>query len=294
MATILVTPRSVTKAGGHPALDALTQAGHRCVLSTPGQLPDEAELCSLLPGCAGYLAGVEPVSAQALEAASQLRVISRNGTGVDNVDLDAAQRRGIEVCRAAGANARGVAELAVAHLFALARSIPFSDAVLKQGAWERRKGVELEGKTLGLVGCGMIGRLVANMALAMGMRVRAYDVQPMPNHGFAGDFAYAPLDTVLTEADFISLHCPPSPDGRPLLDASRLDSLKPGAYIVNTARAGLIDSDALLRALGSGQAAGAAIDVFEEEPPRNAPLVRHARVIASPHIGGFTLSLIHI
>ena len=234
---ILVTPRSVTR-GGHPSLDRVRSAGFEVVFCTAGQQPGEDQLRSLLPGCVGYLAGVEPVTARVLEAADVLRIISRNGTGVDNVDLAAAQARGIAVLRAEGANARGVAELAIGHLFALARGVVPSDAALKRGGWERQaQGVELEGKTLGLAGCGRVGRLVAQMALSLGMKVVAYD--PYPDSGFApGDgFRYAPLEQVFAEADFLSLHCPPIADGQPLLNATSLKKLKRGVFLINTARA---------------------------------------------------------
>ncbi len=284
MARVLVTPRSVTK-GGHPALARIEAAGHEVVFCTPGQQPDEAELLRLLPGCEGYLAGVEPITARVLEAAAGLRVVSRNGTGIDNIDLAAAERLGISVCRAEGANARGVAELTLGLILALARSIPFSDAALKKGGWERRKGIELIGRRLGVVGCGRIGRTVAEFGLALGMEVVAYDVCPPPSLMPPG-FRYASLDEVLAQADVLTLHCPPL--GRPLIDADALGRMKPGVLIVNTARHELIDADALLAALERGTVAGAAIDVYAKEPPGCDPLASHPRVIATPHIGGFT------
>jgi phosphoglycerate dehydrogenase-like enzyme len=288
MTKILVTPRSVS-AEGHPSLDALSAAGHEIVFAAPGRQPTEDELIAALPGCGGYLAGVEKITARALEAADVLKVISRNGTGVDNIDLDAAARRGIAVCRAEGVNARGVAELAVADVFALARWLPSSDAAIKAGGWQRRKGIELRGRTLGLVGCGKIGRLVAEMALALGMNVVAYDVFRDESFAPSDRFRFAAFDEVLGESDVISLHCPAREDGRPLLDAAALAKTRRGVFLVNTARASLIDSAALLAALEGGQVAGAAVDVFETEPPGQRDLLaRHDRVIATPHIGSFT------
>jgi phosphoglycerate dehydrogenase-like enzyme len=283
---VLVTPRSITRGGGHPALKALRDAGHEVVLSTASQQPAEDELLRRLPGCAGYLAGVEPVTAAVLEAASDLRVISRNGVGVDNIDLAAADRLGIRVCTTPGANARGVAELALGLVFSLARAIPQSDRTVKAGAWERSKGIELAGRTLGVVGCGAIGRRVCELALGMGMQVAAHD--PLADASFAPGpaFTYAALEDVLARADVLTLHCPAG--GRPLLDAAALARMKPGAFIVNTARAALIDRAALLAALDEGRVAGAALDVFDEEPPVGDPLAAHPRVIATPHVGGFT------
>jgi D-3-phosphoglycerate dehydrogenase len=284
-AKILLTPRSVTRQG-HPSLARLEEAGFELVLSRPGETPQEDDLIGLLPGCVGWIAGVETVSARVLQSAPDLRVISRNGTGADTIDLAAAGRLGIKVLRAEGANARGVAELTMALMLALARSIPATDRSLKAGRWERHKGFELEGKTLGLIGCGTIGRLVTGFAAALGMRVLAYDPVPAWADAPAG-FQYAGLADVFRQSDILSLHCPPPPDG-PLLDAVTLASLKKGVCLINTARAGLLDTEATLAALASGHVAGVALDVFEPEPPSDRRLLEHPRVIATPHIGGFT------
>lgn len=287
MARILVTPRSVTQ-HGHPALGRLAAAGHQVVLGPAGRQPSAAELRQLLPGCAGYLAGVEPIDAALLAAATSLRAISRNGTGVDNIDLAAANAHGITVLRAEGANARGVAELTLGLIFALSRQIPSTDAALKRGEWTRQPGLELEDKTLGLIGCGRVGQIVARIAGALGMQVVAHD--PVAEGKFnPGSFLrFTSLDNVVGKADILSLHCPPSSDGKPLLDAFRIGPAKHGVLIVNTARFDLIDPAALLAALNCGQVAGLALDVFDQEPPQDQALVRHPKVIATAHIGGFT------
>jgi D-3-phosphoglycerate dehydrogenase / 2-oxoglutarate reductase len=284
---ILVTPRSVTTAG-HPSLARLADAGHTIVFGPPGRHPTEEELVELLPPCIGYLAGVERITLRVLEAATDLRAISRNGAGVDNIDLAAARARGIAVSRAEGANARGVAELTIAFLLALARRLPFSDASLKNGKWERAGGIELEGKTLGLIGCGRVGRLAAEMALGMGMQVLAFDPKPDASFHPSPRFRFAEISEVLSLADFLSFHCPPAPGGGPLLNAETLRKTKRGVFVVNTARFDLFDADALLKALDDGHVAGVAIDVFDHEPPDDFSLVKHPRVIATPHIGGFT------
>jgi len=280
---ILVTPRSLTTSG-HPALDRLTAAGYDIVLGPSGKMPTTEDLVRLLPGCVGWLAGVERITADVLAAAPDLRVIARNGTGVDAIDLDAARRRGIDVRRAEGANARGVAELAIGLVLALARSIPFSDAAIKAGGWERRKGIELEGKTLGVVGCGKIGRIVAHLALGFEMRVIGHD----PFAKASADLPLLPLDELLAASDVISLHCPPPADGTPLLDARRLALTKPGVLVVNTARHELIDIPELGAAIDRGHVAGAALDVFDAEPPLDRAHLASSRIIATPHIGGFT------
>lgn len=284
MGRILVTPRSITAAGDHPALTPLREAGYELVFTTPGRQPDTAELRAKLPGCAGYLAGVEPITAEVLDAARELRVISRNGVGVDNIDHAATARRRITICRAESANSRGVAELTIGLLFALARWIPMSDAAIKSGGWTRRTGFELEGRTLGVIGCGRIGRAVAALAAGLGVRVLGYDPHPTPG----ATLEVTSLDDLLSRSDVLTLHCPPAEDGRPILDAHRLSRTRHGVYLINTARHNLIDRAALRAALDSGQVAGVALDVFESEPPSDLDLLRSDRVIATPHIGGLT------
>ncbi len=283
---ILVTPRSITKEG-HPALAKLESAGFEWVSCAKGRQPTEEELLELLPGCVGYFAGVEPVSARVLQSASDLKVISRNGVGVSSIDLGAAKRQGIRVLTTPGANARGVAELTFAHMLALARGLCFGDRSLKAGGWDREKGFELQDRQLGLVGCGAIGRIVSELAIAFGMRVRAYDLYPDPNFHPQG-FDYAPLDEVLADSDVISFHCPPPADGKPLVDEAFLAKVKPGALLVNTARGELLDENAVLAALDSGQIFGLGLDAHRGEPPSDRSLLEHPRVLATAHIGGFT------
>ena len=284
---ILITPRSLTEKG-HPALDRLVEAGYELVLSAPGKQPDEAQLLELLPDCVGYLAGVEKITARILESAKQLRVISRNGVGSDAIDHAAADRLNIKICITPGANSRGVAELAIALLLNIVRSVSASDAVLKSGQWKRAQGVELQGRTLGVIGCGQIGRQVATMAIGMGMRVLGYDVFQDPAFNPGPGFAFADLEELLSKSDAISLHCPMKADGLPLLDRAAMKHFKKGIWLVNTARAGLVCEEAALEALEDGRIAGFATDVFPEEPPTNLCLVGHPRVTATPHIGGFT------
>ena len=286
MSKVLVTPRSLTK-DGHPSLDLLREAGFEVVFSTPGKQPDEEELLALLPGCVGYLAGVEKVSARILGSAKELRVISRYGTGTDKIDMDAANRLNIRVCRTEGANARGVAELTLGLIFALVRSIPFSDHELKNKRWERRRGIELENRTLGLIGCGEIGQRTALLAIGAEMKVIAY--RRHPDYSFSpANFNYVALEDLFERSDIISLHCPPSESGKSLIDSQAISKMKEGVYLVNTARASLLDQQAVLEALQKGRLAGVALDVFDPEPPSDYELVIDSRVIATPHIGGFT------
>ena len=285
---ILISPRSLTRAGGHPALARFTEAGYELVFAPAGRQPTEAELLEILPGCVGFLAGVEPISARVLDAADGLKVIGRNGTGVSNIDLAKADELEIAICRAEGANARGVAELTLGHILAAVRSIPFADAALKGERWERRKGIELQGRTLGLVGCGSIGRIVARFAVAMDMTVLAYDLYPDASFQPSERFRYCELVELFERSDIISLHCPPAEDGRPIVNADTIARTKRGVYLINTARAALMDRDAVLAGLDAEQIAGVVVDAFDSEPPTDWRLVKHPRVIATPHIGGFT------
>lgn len=284
MSRILVTPRSLTRAPV-PELAPLEEAGHTLVFSTPGTLPGEEELRRLVPGCVGWLAGVEPITAHVLEAADALVAISRNGVGVDNVDLEAASERSIAVLRATGANASGVAELTLALALAALREIPRHDAAVKSGSLERFRGGELAGRTLGVVGIGAIGRIVAELGAALGMRVLAYDIAP-PD-GLPPGVAFTELDDVVAASDVLTLHCPPLPDGRPLLGAPELERLRPGAVLVNTARAALLDAAAVLAALERGALRAYATDAIDD-PAEDAALLRHPRTIATPHIGSYT------
>lgn len=282
---IAVTPRSLSRSG-HPTLDALTQAGYEVIFPTPGRQPALDDLRQFLPECVGYLAGVEPIPGEVLALCPHLKVISRNGVGVDNVDLVAAQRLGIAVEKAAGANSRGVAELAIALMLSGLRAVPWSDRQIKEGGWARREGIEVCGRTLGVVGCGQIGKFVVGMALGLGMAGRAYDLYPDAAFRPAGDFAYVTLPELFAAADVVSLHAPPSQ--QPIIDAPALAQMKPNAFLVNTARAALVDEQAILQALETGRLRGYATDVFDREPPEMTPLLRHERVIATPHAGGLT------
>jgi D-3-phosphoglycerate dehydrogenase / 2-oxoglutarate reductase len=287
MAKILVTPRSLT-ANPHEAVERLRAAGHHVVYSTAGTLPDEAELLALIEGVEAWLAGVEAVSPAVIGAARALRAISRNGVGVDNLPLDALADRGIAVRTADGANASGVAELAIGLMLAALRQIPQVDAGVKAGGWPRPRGREIRSATVGVVGCGAIGGEVARLAGALGANIVGFDpVRPALDVA-PGRLAYAELPALFAGADIVTLHCPPPRDGRPLIGARELATFKPNAILINTARAGLVDEAAVIAALDQGRLATYAADVFAEEPPQSLRLAGHPKVIATSHIGGFT------
>jgi D-3-phosphoglycerate dehydrogenase len=230
------------------------------------------------------------VTGDILDAGTRLRVVGRAGTGVDNIDLGAATSRGIIVVNAPASNSIAVAELTIGLLISLARQVPQAHASLAAGRWERGKfmGTELRGKTLGLLGFGRIGSEVARRARALEMRVLAYD--PMIAHDRAIQLGVEPvtLEELLHESDVISLHIPLVESTRHILNADRLGEMRRGAWVINCARGGLIDEGALWDALESGQIGGAALDVWEKEPPTDSPLLTHPRVIGLPHLGAST------
>jgi D-3-phosphoglycerate dehydrogenase len=230
------------------------------------------------------------VDERLIASAPRLRVIARAGTGIDNVDLDAASARGILVMNAPGGNSVSVAEHALALMLSMARAVPTADAAMKQNVWDKKRltGAELRGKTLGLVGLGRIGQEVAARARAFGMRIVAHD--PFISEEIAASLGIelVSLDEMCGRADFISLHIPATTDTRHLFDAARLATCRRGVRIINTARGELIDEGALADAIEAGHVAGAALDVFETEPPVDWRLARLPQVIATPHIAAST------
>lgn len=288
MTRILITPRSLSS-GGHPALAALEQAGFELVMPSPGETPSEAALLAAIPGCVGWLAGVEPVSEAVIAAARDLRVISRNGSGVDNLPLPLLEQQGIILRRAEGTNARGVAELALTLTLSALRDIVPTHAGLQKGGWPRRTGHEIQGARIGVVGLGAIGGSYADFCLNLGADLRGYDPFAPADRICHPSFQRASsLAETLHNAEALSLHAPMPAEGGPLLGAEGLSLLAPGAVVVNTARAGLIDDAAMLAALDSGQVGTYATDVFHQEPPQMTDLLCHPRVITTSHIGGFT------
>ncbi|MEV0396582.1 NAD(P)-dependent oxidoreductase [Polymorphospora rubra] len=281
-ARILVTPRSMSVAGS-PAVDRLRAAGYEVVTPTPGRQPTTDDLVAAVPGVVGWIAGVEAVPARVLAHADTLRVISRNGAGSDAIDGAAAAAAGIQVLTARGANAQGVAELALALALTGLRGLPEAAAALKAGEWRRSPGREAGGRTLGVVGFGAIGRRLADLAQGLGMRVVAHD----PYVTDAGDVPLLPLPELLRTSEVVSLHVPPSPDG-PLLGAAELALLRDDVVLLNTARSTLVDEAALLAELESGRIALYSVDAFDREPPEPSALLAHPRVVPTPHLGAAT------
>jgi D-3-phosphoglycerate dehydrogenase len=280
--TVAVTPRSFRQTrGAH--LRRLEQSGLLVRYPTVDRPLDEREMVELVRGCEGVIVGVESVSPAVLDA-GPIRVVVKYGSGLDNIDLEATSAREVTVVATAEANARSVAELTIALMLALARHVVAHDRLVRSGSWARRPGIELEGKRLGLVGYGAIGRTVAELAKGLGLTVVAHDTALD-----GADVELMELDELLASSDVVSLHLPLDKRTRGLLGARELGLMRPGALLVNTARGGLVDEQALADALRSGTLAGAAFDVFVEEPlPADSPLLQLESFVASPHAGAAT------
>jgi D-3-phosphoglycerate dehydrogenase len=250
------------------------------------------ELVEAASACDGLVVRSETkVTAQLLGAAPRLRVIGRAGVGVDNIDVAAATEAGVVVMNAPDGNTMTTAEHTLALLLALARRVPQGNASLKAGQWERKKfvGTELRGKTLGVVGLGRIGRVVARRALGFEMKVVAFDPFVAPEQLRDTEIELAPLEEVCARADFVTVHTPLTPETRGIIGARELALMKPGVYVINCARGGLVDERALHAAIKEGGVAGAALDVFEQEPPPpDHPLVAMDEVVSTPHLGAST------
>jgi D-3-phosphoglycerate dehydrogenase len=251
-----------------------------------------ADLPAAVAGCHAIIVrGRTRVTPQVFDAAESLKVVGRAGVGVDNIDLEAARKHGVTVVNAPTATTNAVAELAFGLLLALAREIPRADAALKSGNWTKKDlvGVELGGRTLGIIGYGRIGMEMGKRASAFGMNVIAYDPFIQESDIRARGAESVSIQDLFGWSDFISLHLPYDVQSRDLVGRQAFSQMKDGVRIVCAARGGILDESALLAALDSGKVAGAALDVFSQEPPGATELVRHPRVIATPHIGAQTI-----
>ncbi|MDR1487613.1 MAG: hydroxyacid dehydrogenase [Deltaproteobacteria bacterium] len=224
-------------------------------------------------------------------ASGNLKIVGRAGAGVDNIDIKAAETLGVKVVNTPGLNANAVAELTIAYFITLSRQLGAAFASMKEGRWDKKNfsGSEISGKTLGLVGIGNVGRLVAAKSKALGMSVLAYDPFLSDSEIQAQGAQASALDEIWSKSDFISLHLPKTPQTANLVNKEVLGKLKKTAFLVNCARGGLVDEEALYEALKTGNLGGAAVDVFSQEPPGKSPLLELPNFAATPHIGASTL-----
>ena len=270
------------------AVVALTGMGHEVVeqFYEPQELAQQVKGFDVL-----VVRSATKVRKPIIDAAKEggrLKLIIRAGVGVDNIDVEYAEANGIAVKNTPKASSDSVAELAIAHMFSVARFISAAGYTMREGTWEKKayKGFELAGRTLGIIGYGRIGQSLGRKAQALGMKVLAYDIYRIPELENES-MRYAELAEVLNNSDIISLHTP-SIDGKPLINAESIAAMKDGVVIINTSRGNNVDEAALLDALNSGKVRGAGLDVFNEEPAKNAALYSHPRVSSTPHIGAST------
>ena len=283
MALVLVTEEIAP-----PGLALLRDAGHQVEVSLG---LNGAALQQAISGASALIIrSATQVTPEVIEAGSDLLVVGRAGIGLDNVDVPAATRRGVMVVNAPQSNILSAAEHTMALLLAQARNVPQAHAALIAGRWERSRweGVELHGKVLGVVGLGRVGALVAQRAAAFGMRLIAYDPYVSAERARQMGVELTTLRDVVSQADFITIHLPKTPETAGLIDADLLAEARPGVRIVNTARGGIIDEKALAQAIADGVVAGAALDVFEHEPTTASPLFESDAVVVTPHLGAST------
>lgn len=258
------------------------------IVRVPGPLAPE-DLATALADADGAIVGVDLVNANVLASAPKLKVVSKHGAGVDNIDVAAATERGIAVTNVPAANSDAVADLTIGMMLAIARKVPQADKSVRAGEWKRFYGSGVWGKTMGIIGFGAIGRAVARRARGFNMRILAYDVMPSQEAAKEIGVELADLDTILREADYVSIHVPLTPGTRNLIDARRLGTMKESAYLINMARGGVVSEADLAQALKDKIIAGAAVDVYEEEPPaEDHPFFGLDNVVVTPHMAAYT------
>jgi len=282
---ILVTPTSYGSQDPELKTELEEMVGE-VVYNNTGKPLSSDQLKELLIDVDGYIAGLDEIDAGALDFAPMLKVISRYGVGYNNVDLDAAAKNGVIVTNTPGANAIAVAELTIALILNMVRPILPAVQKMKEGEWPRYKGFSLVGKTVGLLGLGAIGKETAKRLVGFGCRVMAYDLYPDEKFAAEHGIEMAILDDILPAADIISLHLPGTAETHEIVNAKFIEKMKPGAWLVNTARGDLISEKDLIDAIKNGKLRGAALDVYSEEPPPpSSPIFRNDQILTTPHMG---------
>ncbi|GHU83138.1 2-hydroxyacid dehydrogenase [Spirochaetia bacterium] len=289
---IVVTATSFKADSPDPAAEQLRQfsAQHsgEIVFNPLGRPLSEDDLIPLLKGCDGYIAGLDFVTGKVIDACDTLKVISRYGAGFDRVDIAAAKAKNIAVCNTPGANAQAVADLAFGLALCAARRIPLLDRKTKEGQWVRSTGIELYGKTMGILGLGAVGKGVARRAQGFSMKVLAYDPYINRAYAEANGITVSDFDSLIKNADVLSLHLPLNEETRYILSGDVMGRMKKGAVIINTARGGLVDERAAAELLRSGHLGGLGLDAYEEEPPKASPLFELDNVVLTPHTAAHT------
>jgi D-3-phosphoglycerate dehydrogenase len=285
---ILVTSTSFGKAEPLP-LQRLKECGCEIIENPYGRPLKEDELISLLAGVDGVIAGVDQFTEKVIKSSNRLKVISRYGVGTDNVDLEATKRLGIVVTNTPDVNTEAVADLTFGLILAVSRMIPQSHQATREGKWERFIGRGVYGKVLGIVGLGRIGKGVAKRAKGFEMEILAYDVKKDEAFAQSMGVSFVSLDDLLMGADYVTLHCDLNPQTKRLIGRRELELMKKTAFLINTARGGIVEEEALYEAIKLGKIAGAGLDTYVEEPPsKENPLLELDNVVTTPHIGSYT------
>lgn len=285
---ILVTPTSLQPGKNEAALAPLREFADELVFNPTGRPLTEDELIPLLQDCDGIVAGLDSITEKVLKSCPNLKVVSRYGAGYDRVDIQAAKECGIKVTNTPGVNAQAVGELAFGLILSAARKLPYLNTRTQEGEWVRSTGMELKGKTIGILGLGAIGKVVGKCAQGFGMDVIAYD--PFINEAYCkeNNIESVSFDELMSRANVVSLHLPLLDSTRHMINAEAISKLPDGAIIVNASRGGIVDEDAAYDALVSGKLLGLGLDAFEVEPPVNNRLLTLDNVIATPHTGAHT------
>jgi D-3-phosphoglycerate dehydrogenase / 2-oxoglutarate reductase len=284
---VLVATRSFGSTSQKP-WDVLNQAGFDIVRADMSFEMTEDRLIDLLQDISGAIVGVVPLTKRVIENAPRLKVVSMHGVGVDHINLKAAAQHSIVVANCPGTNDQAVADLAIGLMIATARNLPTANQALRAGKWGRYNGNELWKKTLGLIGFGRIGYAVAKRALGFDMRILVYDPYIKPEQTDLPDTTMVSFEELLTNSDFISLHASLTDETQGMIGAEQFEAMNPETYLINTARGGLVDEEALVYALKHHQIAGAGLDVFVEEPPLGSELLKLEKIVVTPHIGAHT------
>jgi D-3-phosphoglycerate dehydrogenase len=291
MKRVLVTPRSFGKNDPKP-LEMLQEKGYEIIVNPYGRIMTELEMIQQIADIEGIIIGVDPLDREVLTHASKLKAIAKYGVGLDNIDLEYAGQRGIIVTKTVGANADAVADYTVALMMAASRRIVYIDQECRKRDWVKTNSIQMAEKTLGLIGLGNIGKLVAKKVTGFEMNILAYDVFQDQEYAAAHGIQYVDLPVLLREADFISIHLPLLETTKKLISYQEFKMMKEKAVLINTARGGIIDEEALLWALQNHKIWGAGIDVFEEEPPRDNAFLKLDNIIIGSHCAASTFEAI--
>jgi len=285
MNKILTSPSSFGQISNKP-FEILKQKGYKIINNPYGRKLTEDEVIKLASDCIGIVAGVEPLTKRVMDSLPNLKCISRVGVGMDSVDLDYAKQKEIIVVNTPDGPTRSVAEMTLAMTLSLLRKIPQADANLKNGVWKKETGNLLFGKTIGIIGLGRIGKLTAELFLRLGNTVIGYDLYPDEEWAEKNNIELLDINSLIKESDIVSVHVPPNKDKKPILGKDELIQLKPNSFLINAARGGVVDEKVLFHLLNNRKIAGAAIDVFSQEP-YNGPFTKLENVILTPHLGSY-------